>query len=318
MVVKNMLEKAVSILKQGGLVAMPTETVYGLAADAKNAEALKKIFHAKGRPADHPLIVHLSDISQLNEWVTDIPTAALQLAEAFWPGPLTLIMRKRPEVLDIVTGGQETIGIRIPKHPVAQALLKAFGSGVAAPSANRFGRISPTTAAAVHEELGDRVDLILDGGQSEVGVESTIVDVSGTEIRILRPGMISSAQIEAVLHQHLSSQKKDIPRVSGSLESHYAPVTKVILIDTAKMTVYLRSLSQENFPVAVMHRQEVSADSKGIFYYKMPMNACDYAHDLYQTLRDLDKKNFKQIIIENVPTSSEWDAIRDRLQRAAN
>src|SRR4029078_13456997 len=192
------INQAVAILRSGGLVAMPTETVYGLAADARNPEALRKIFLAKQRPSDHPLIVHIADMEQLPQWTSAVSALAQKLARAFWPGPMTLILPKADSVLDLITGKQTTIGIRIPNHPVAQALLKAFGSGVAAPSANRFGHISPTTAEAVREELGDAVDMVLDGGQCDIGVESTIIDVSRGDPVILRPGMISAADIEAV------------------------------------------------------------------------------------------------------------------------
>lgn len=201
------IEKAATILHAGGLVAIPTETVYGLGADARNPEALRKIFTTKQRPIDHPLIVHIADMTQLSDWAVAISDSALLLAKAFWPGPLTLILKKAPGVLDLVTGNQETIGIRIPNHPVAIALLKTFGRGVAAPSANRFGRISPTTADAVREELGNAVDLILDGGPCAVGVESTIVDVTGEAPVVLRPGMITQQQIAAVLKRAVIAQK---------------------------------------------------------------------------------------------------------------
>lgn len=318
----NEIKHGVDILRQGGLVAMPTETVYGLAADAKNPDALKKIFHAKGRPIDHPLIVHIGDISQLSDWAIDVSPEALLLAKTFWPGPLTLILKKAPHVSDIVTGGQDTIGIRVPKHPVAQALLKAFGGGVAAPSANRFGRISPTTAEAVREELGDRVDLVLDGGQCEVGVESTIVDVSGKDIRILRPGMITVQQIETVLHHHLSQAKQQTPRVSGSMESHYAPVTKTRLMNTSELAVYLKSIHQ--LPVAVLLRDhsplvsQIQKNNPTVECVVLSENAAQYAHDIYQVLRNLDKKQLTEILIERVPDELEWEAIRDRLQRAAD
>ncbi|MEO8963719.1 MAG: L-threonylcarbamoyladenylate synthase, partial [Gammaproteobacteria bacterium] len=226
---RNFVINAVEVLRAGGLVAMPTETVYGLGADARNVSALRKIFLAKQRPMNHPLIVHLAEISQLEEWADDISETGLLLAKAYWPGPLTLIFKKAPGVNDLVTGGQETIGLRIPHHPVAQALLQAFGGGIAAPSANRFGRISPTTAKAVYEELGDSVDLILEGGQCSVGVESTIVDVSGKHPTILRPGMITAANIEEVLHSRVIDKPQSAPRVSGSMESHYAPATKIRL-----------------------------------------------------------------------------------------
>jgi L-threonylcarbamoyladenylate synthase len=308
------LSKAVEILRRGGLVAMPTETVYGLAADARQEDALRKIFLAKERPMDHPLIVHLSDVSQLSEWAVNISESAKKLAQHFWPGPLTLILKKAPHVSDIVTGGQDTIGLRIPNHPVARALLKEMGGGLAAPSANRFGRISPTTAEAVREELDDRVDLILDGGACDVGVESTIVDVSGDEVVVLRPGMISVADIEAVLKKTVAQPKKNSPRVSGSLESHYAPRTPTRLMSAENISSFLQQA--HDFPVALMTRQKTQS-GKNVFCVVMPEHAKEYAHELYQTLRELDKKNFQQIIVESVPSTYEWDAIRDRLERAS-
>ncbi len=311
------IKKAVTLLKQGGLVAFPTETVYGLGADAKNPDALRKIFHAKQRPMDHPLIVHIGDISQLSLWARDIPDSALQLAKAFWPGPLTLILKKSPSVSDLVTGQQDTIGLRIPNHPVALLLLKEFGSGIAAPSANRFGRISPTTAAAVREELGDTVDCILEGGQCAVGVESTIVDLSGEQVTILRPGMINAKQIENVLHVSVVAAKKNAPRVSGSHELHYAPTTKTKLLNASLLKSFLQHLTQEQLPVAVLTLKNSLGSREGIFCITMSNDPKKYAHDLYQILRELDKKNFRQIIIETVPENREWDAIRDRLVRAS-
>ncbi len=310
------IKQAVEVLREGGLVAMPTETVYGLAADAKNPEAIKKIFQAKGRPADHPLIAHIAHISQLHEWAIDISDKAMLLAKAFWPGPLTLILKKAPGVSSMITGGQDTIGVRIPRHPIAQALLTAFGSAVVAPSANRFGRISPTTVMAVQEELGDQVGCILDGGQCEVGVESTIVDVSSNELRILRPGMITAQQIEAVLHEHLSLQKNNVPRVAGALDSHYAPVTPVKLVESAQLLNMLSSLSNAQLPVAVM-TYSFAFDQQGVLCQMMSADPVNYAHDLYQVLRELDHQQVKQILVEAVPDTPEWSAVADRLRRAA-
>jgi len=309
---KSDVSKAVGILRAGGLVAIPTETVYGLGADARNPAAVHKIFLAKQRPHDHPVIVHLADLSQVSEWAMDISADALLLAKAFWPGPLTLILKKALPVDDGVTGGQDTIGVRIPNHPVALAVLNEFGGGIAAPSANRFGRISPTRAEAVREELGDAVDLILEGGQCRVGVESTIVDMSSECPVILRPGMITAVQIEAVLHRPMASQKKNAPRVSGSLESHYAPVTQTVLMSSAEIELFL---NQSQTDVAVLAWSSLFANNN--FFIKMSANSDVYAHDLYQVLRDLDKKGLKQIIVERVPDTVEWDAVRDRLQRAA-
>ena len=225
------LARAVRLLREGKLVAFPTETVYGLGADAANPEALAKIFAAKGRPADHPLIVHLPDAGHLDRWARDVPEAARRLAAAFWPGPLTLILRKAPGVPELVTGGQDTVGVRIPGHPLALQLLRAFGAGIAAPSANRFGRISPTTAQHVRDELGDRVALVLDGGACQVGIESTILDLSATAPRILRPGRVSPSALASVLGAWpVTGAAADGPRVSGSLEAHYAPTTPLELV----------------------------------------------------------------------------------------
>ncbi len=312
--IRNDIAKAVEILKQGGLVAIPTETVYGLGADARNPDALRKIFLAKQRPMDHPVIVHLAAVAELSEWACDVSEAALTLANTYWPGPLTLILKKAAAVNKLITGGQNTIGLRVPNHPVALELLQHFGGGIAAPSANRFGRISPTTANAVREELGDVVDLILDGGQCAVGVESTIVDVSGNTPVILRPGMISAAEIEKTLHQSIGTKTKNAPRVSGSLESHYAPNTKTRLLTAAEIDLLLST----DKPFAIVSLRDISVHGSNIFIRKMPNTAAEYAHDLYSVLRDLDKKQFNQIIIETVPEFSEWDAIRDRLQRATS
>jgi L-threonylcarbamoyladenylate synthase len=266
---------------------------------------------------DHPVIVHLGEIAQLSSWVRDIPAVAFQLAEVFWPGPLTLILKRSESVLDAVTGGQDTIGVRIPNHPLTLELLKTFGSGLVGPSANRFGRISPTTAAAVREELGDAVDMVLDGGSCAVGVESTIVDVSDEHPVILRPGMITAKQIAAVLHEPVATHKKNAPRVSGSLESHYAPQTKTYLITSEKLSDYLKHLSAIELPCVVLTQQHLLDHNQSIQCILMPKTAKDYAHDLYQTLRIADKKGVKQIVIEAVPDEPEWSAIRDRLEKAA-
>lgn len=310
---KEEMTKAVDILRAGGLVAIPTETVYGLGADAHNPAAVQKIFQAKQRPSDHPLIVHIGEIDQLHKWAVDISPAAWLLAKTFWPGPLTLILKKVPGVIDQITGGQETVGLRIPNHPVALAVLKTFGGGVAAPSANRFGRISPTTAEAVREELGDAVDLILEGGQCSVGVESTIVDVSGEQVAILRPGMIKAEQIAAVLHQPVAAARKNAPRVSGSLELHYAPVTPTKLMSTSELRNFLRDAAGR-FVILALSDWDVTEE----VLTRMPSAPEIYAHDLYQVLRELDKRGLEQIIIEAVPEGAEWEAIRDRICRAAS
>ncbi|MBM4313354.1 MAG: threonylcarbamoyl-AMP synthase, partial [Deltaproteobacteria bacterium] len=250
---QEQIAKAVTLLRAGGVVAFPTETVYGLGADATNDEALRRIFSIKGRPADHPLIVHLAFPTQIQDWARDIPAAAYALAERFWPGPLTLILRRRAWVSALVTGGQETIGLRVPAHPVALELLRAFGGGVAAPSANRFGRISPTSAEHVRQELGDGPDLILEGGACSVGIESTIVALTDSSPLILRPGGISPAALEEAM-----GQKVELPgtlqtvRAPGMLASHYAPATPLRLVGAQQLPAVAASFAAEGKRAAVM------------------------------------------------------------------
>jgi L-threonylcarbamoyladenylate synthase len=314
----SIISKAADILGKGGLVAFPTETVYGLGADASQPEAVHKIFQAKNRPAHHPLIVHIASIHQLSEWASVITPKVQRLAEAFWPGPLTLILPKQERVLMSVTGGQMSVGLRIPNHPIAKALLHAFGKGVAAPSANQFTHLSPTRASAVREELGESVDLILDGGACAVGVESTILDMTGEQPVMLRPGMITLKMITEVLDQPIlcldSSSKTRAP---GMHPVHYAPTTKTILIKTEQIPDFLQAQYSSAFPMAfVMHTSTKIPDAR-IHYVKMPENAEHYAHDFYQTLRNLDHQQFKCIVIEAVPEAPEWEALRDRLQKAS-
>jgi len=313
--------QAATVLKQGGLVAFPTETVYGLGADASNPSAVAKIFAAKGRPADHPLIVHLVDKAQLTQWAQDISPLAQHLAAQFWPGPLTLILKKAPQVSDSVTGGQDTIGLRVPGHPIAQALLQAFGGGIAAPSANRFGHVSPTQAEHVRAELKGAVDFVLDGGACPVGIESTIVDVSGEKPRILRPGTITASQISEVVGYPIdiiaSSVLANAPRVSGMLESHYAPTTplKIMTLENLLATIQTKLADQKN--IAVLARTELPIKNNYIIYFKMPMSAENYAQQLYATMREADAKHCDVILVEALPEQEAWIAIRDRLQKAA-
>ena len=224
------IARAVEILRAGGLVAFPTETVYGLGADASNPAAVARIFEAKGRPAEHPLIVHLASAASLDEWASEVPPLARAFAEACWPGPLTLILRRSPRVPDAVTGGLETVGLRVPAHPLALELLGAFGGGIAAPSANRFGSVSPTTAAHVRRGLGDRVDMVLDGGPCDVGVESTIVDLSGGAPALLRPGGLPRERLELIAGVRIPIQRDGAVRAPGMLESHYAPDARLLLV----------------------------------------------------------------------------------------
>jgi L-threonylcarbamoyladenylate synthase len=300
------IEAAVAALRRGECIGLPTETVYGLAADARNPAAVRRIFELKGRPADHPLIVHLPGPEALADYAIEVPDAALRLAARFWPGPLTLILERGPGVPDEVTGGQDTVGLRVPAHPVAREVLQAFGGGLAAPSANRFGRISPTRAAHVRTEFGDALPIVLDGGPCEVGIESTIVDLSGRRPRLLRPGGIPRSEIEAVLGP-LDGGHADAPRVSGSLEKHYAPHTPLRLADRADMvrgSDYAVMLALDGLP----------PHCKG---KALPADPVRYARGLYAALRDLDGRDAPLILVEMPPETPEWQAVLDRLQRAA-
>ncbi len=314
------IERAVALLRAGELVAFPTETVYGLGADAANAAAVAKIFAAKGRPADHPLIVHLPLHTPFDIWAREVPAAAALLAEVFWPGPLTMILKRSPRVSDLVTGGQDTVGLRVPAHPLARELLVAFGSGIAAPSANRFGRISPTTAAHVRQELGDRVALILDGGPCPVGIESTIVDLTRPVPALLRPGAITAQEIADVLGLPRLMQPVDDgtgPRVSGSLPSHYAPHTPLRLVAAADLPEEIASRLDQGLHVAVLARQARRVFHNRVTWQAIVPDVAGYAHDLYAHLRALDAVEVNLILVEAPPQSDEWLAVNDRLGRAA-
>ena len=310
------ITRAVALLKAGDLVAFPTETVYGLGADASNAEAVRKIFAAKGRPADHPLIVHVADAAQLANWAREIPPTAHQLAKKFWPGPLTLVLKRHARVPDAVTGGQDTVALRVPSHPVAQQLLRAFGGGVAAPSANRFGRVSATTAAHVREEFGDTVTCVLDGGAADVGIESTIVDCSHATPTLLRPGWITPQQLEAVLGAPLVAPDAGAPRAPGTLEKHYAPQTPLMLMEADLIIELTHSLTRQGKRVAVLARTTLQPVIEGLAWIAAPADAVGYAHDLYANLRELDHVGCDAILVEQLPEVAEWYAIRDRLNRA--
>lgn len=309
------IEKAADILRKGGLVAFPTETVYGLGADASNQAAVRKIFAAKGRPPDHPVIVHLARTSDLKHWAAQVPNSAWVLAERFWPGPLTMVFKRAARVSDLVTGGQDTVGLRVPSHPVAQQLLKAFGTGIAAPSANRFGRLSPTTAQHVRQELGDAVDLVLDGGPCEVGIESTIVDLTRETPAILRPGRISSQQIADALLAPLGESAGGPPRVPGSLESHYSPSLPLKIVQSEDTENYL--IAHSDTPIAVLSRRGRPVNSKAALWQVAPEMPNDYARLLYATLRSFDESGCRMIVVEALPALPEWIAVQDRLGRAA-
>ena len=304
------------MLRAGELVAFPTETVYGLGADASNAAAVKKIFAAKGRPADHPVIVHIADMSELKHWAAEVPRAAWLLAEKFWPGPLTMVLKRSAHVNDLISGGQNTVGLRVPGHPVAQQLLKAFGGGIAAPSANKFGMLSPTTAAHVRAELGGAVEIVLDGGPCEVGIESTIVDLSREPPAILRPGRVSAQQIADALLVPLSASSADRPRAPGSLDSHYSPRTPLKIVHPDEIENYVRRQVVPP-PVAVLARRGRPRDSKVALWQIAPEVPEDYARLLYGTLRRFDEAGCRLIVVEALPQLPEWTAVRDRLDRAA-
>ena len=313
--------RAVVALRRGGLVGLPTETVYGLAADAENVAAVARVYAAKGRPADHPLIVHLPGDDLLERWARDIPAVAYELAEAFWPGPLTLILKRHPSVIDAVTGGQDTVGLRVPGHPLALELLRAFGGanggGLAAPSANRFGRISPTTAQHVRDDLGDAVAMVLDGGACPVGIESTIVDLSTGKSRILRPGMISAADLGRVLGRMPPVGGSGAPRVSGSLESHYAPRTPLSLVQPDVLIFAVRDALARNERLAVLAPMACPISDERIVWRQAPSEPAAFAHDLYASLRALDAAGCVRIVVQKPPATDPWRAIADRLQRAA-
>lgn len=296
------IRRAADVLARGGLVAFPTETVYGLGAAAENPSAVRAMFAAKGRPADHPVIVHLGSASLLADWAAEIPSAATSLAEAFWPGPLTLIVRRTSKASDLVTGGLDTVGLRVPGHPVAQRLLAEFGGEIAAPSANRFGRVSPTTAEHVLSELNGRVEIILDDGPCQVGLESTIVDVSRGQPAILRPGGITAEQIERVLGSAMGNSLATAPRVSGSLESHYAPRALVELVSSDQLA---------------SRTQALTAEGKRVVVLATPADLDQFARDLYSLLRQADAAGCDVILATLPHETGIGAAIADRLRKAA-
>lgn len=351
------IEHAAAALQRGELVALPTETVYGLGADATNAAAIAKIFKAKGRPANHPLIVHVASGVALEAWGRDVPFAATQLAAHFWPGPLTLILKKSPRISSAATGGQDTVGLRCPAHPIAQALLIAFaklGSGaIAAPSANKFGHVSPTTAQHVRDEFGVEIGRsisLLDGGACDVGIESTILDLSradlGTPPVLLRPGAISREQIRDVIGEMPLTREEDealrganqisvarkpakaAPRVSGSLAAHYAPVTPLKLVAGAQLQAEVDQLLNDGKRAAVLAfsaRPKIKPSPVGVgvrnarplLWITADTDAVGYAQGLYANLRTLDAAATTTIFVETPPSTKAWDAVNDRLGRAA-
>ncbi len=320
---------ATRCLGSGGLLGLPTETVYGLAANADDDAAVAQIFKAKGRPADHPLIVHVADASAVAHYASEVPEFAAQLMQAFWPGPLTLILARRPGVANAAAGGNPTIGLRCPSHPVAHAVLNALLDksmpfcvwGLAAPSANQFGRVSPTTAAHVQGEFGDDL-LILDGGACMVGIESTIIDCTRGQPVLLRPGAITPAQVQAVCGLKVVSKDErsaldaPAPKASGTLESHYAPRARVRLMDAQQMQVALADAGVAS-GLAVWHRSKMEKPAAGVLSVRMPANPELAARQLFAVLRAFDQQGVAQIWVEAPPEAFAWDGVRDRLQRAA-
>lgn len=310
-----LIAKAVDLLRAGQLVALPTETVYGLGADALNPVAVARIFALKGRPADHPLIVHLPPEAALEDWAADVPPPARALAAAFWPGPLTLILRRHARVPLAVTGGQDTVALRVPDHPLALALLRAFASGIAAPSANRFGHISPTTAAHVRDEFGDAVPLILDGGPCRVGLESTIVDLSREAPVVLRPGAVGAQDIARVTGHTPAAQRAarqaPAPRASGLLARHYAPRTATELVNGTDLPGRLAQLAAHGDLVGVLALGRPLGHG-----LTLPDDPPAYGQRLYAALRELDRGRYDRLLIEAPPHDDAWRAVNDRLQRA--
>jgi len=311
------IDTAVQALRNGELVAFPTETVYGLGANAQNPAAVRKIFEAKRRPPDHPVIVHLDDPRFLHRWVREVPQAAARLAEAFWPGPLTMVMPRAANVHDVITGGQDTIAIRVPSHPMAQQLLTAFGGGIAAPSANRYGRLSPTRAEHVREELGDAVQVILDGGECQLGLESTIVAFESDGLRLLRPGTVTAAMLRSVVGDIFIGAGAASPRVPGSPPTHYAPTTPMTIVPAGEVDAHADAASAGGRRVAVLAQRLPLRAHKYVTWINAGRRPENYARDLYAHLRTLDKAGCQQILVQAVPDGERWDAVRDRLLRAA-
>ena len=313
--------EAARLIRSGELIGLPTETVYGLGADASNDAAVALIFAAKGRPSNHPLIVHIAETQQVLDYASSVPAFAARLIAAFWPGPLTLILPRKPGVATAAAGGQNSIGLRCPSHPVAQALLKACRTGVAGPSANRFGRVSPTTAAHVADEMGDAL-FVLDGGPCEVGIESTIVDCTRGQPVLLRPGVLTRAQLEAACAEPVLDNEalaSNAPRASGTLASHYAPNAKVRLMDKTELQAALAAVEpSQRIAVYAYSIPGIDAiNAASVLYRAMPLQASQVAHELFAVLREFDAQGVAQIWVEALPAATEWDGVRDRLTRAA-
>ncbi len=314
------ITRAVEALRSGGLVALPTETVYGLAADADNEAAVRALFAAKGRPADHPVIVHIGDTDALHQWSIDVPESAHVLARTFWPGPLTLLLKRSARAKDFVTGGQDTVGLRSPSHPWMRAVLREFGGALAVPSANRFGRVSPTTAQHVMRDLGLKprgsIDLILDGGACPVGIESTIVDLSGDVPTLLRPGSITRAQLQRAIGRQVVDAGTQAPRASGRLEKHYAPRTPLWVMAAEELAAKLGAPCKKRLGVLAPLHLLQGCRANVALAIAAAESADDYARSLYANLHRLDTSNAARLVIAAPPAGPEWEAVHDRLRRA--
>jgi L-threonylcarbamoyladenylate synthase len=314
------ITRAVQVLRRGGLVAIPTETVYGLAADADNEQAVRALFAAKGRPADHPVIVHIAGVEAIDAWARDVPESARTLAAAFWPGPLTLLLKRSARARDIVTGAQDTVGLRAPLHPWMRAVLREFGGGLAVPSANSFGRISPTIAQHVIDDLGikprGKVDLVLDGGACMVGIESTIVDLSTAVPTLLRPGSITREQLQAVIGRQVLDADALAPRASGRLEKHYAPRTPLSMLALDELAMKLASPSEKRLAVLAPLHLLQDCRAQVTLAIAASEDATEYAHSLYANLHRLDKSGADKLLVAAPPATGPWEAVHDRLQRA--
>jgi len=311
------LATAVQALRDGEPVAFPTETVYGLGAHAGYPAALRRVFELKGRPTTHPLIVHIDNARYLTRWAREVPEAAARLAERFWPGPLTLVLPRAENVHRLITGGQDTVAVRVPAHPMAQQLLTAFGGGIAAPSANRYGRISPTRAEHVREEFGAEVRVVLDGGDCKFGLESTIVACLDGQVQLLRPGSVTLSQLEQVVGAVQTERTAHTPRVPGSGGAHYAPVTPLSVVASDQLEQQVALLTDAGVRVGVLAQHPPMGTYRLTTWINGGARPENYAHDLYAHLRTLDRTGCARILVQEVPGDERWDAAYDRLNRAA-
>lgn len=315
------IQAAADALREGKLVAFPTETVYGLGADAENESAVARVFAVKGRPSDHPLIVHVASAAELPRWAREVPTAAQRLAEACWPGPLTLLLRKSERVPLATTGGLDSVGLRVPAHPVALELLRRFGGGVAAPSANRFGRVSPTRAEHVATDLGDDIDVLLDGGECNVGLESTILDLTSDEPRLLRPGGVTVERLESLLGVSVSRTLTADARAPGLLPSHYAPLARVLIVPSSELAAEARRLQSAGERVAVLashlDEREVIRTLREVIFLDLGDDASSAAQRLYGALREADARAASVVLASPPVAEGLGEALADRLKKAA-